>query len=204
MIKLLDIINEIKYEDLKTIQTWDDVKNIFSKYGHDLKYLSEYEDEDTNSLLGSGGTGKVFKIGNSNKAIKISQQYKDYRACVKLVGKNPKNLINVYDAKELENEKSYVALIIMEYCTPLPNNVKNTIYDNEVEIKNFLSGKTNNLELNNKYLEQQFENIKKELIEYKISQNVWGDEIYDFDVRWENFLINSLGNVCFVDIVDPN
>lgn len=200
MIKLIPILNEIIYDDLEKITTWDDLKKVFQKYKHDLKYLSEYEGEEANNLLGSGGTGKVFRIGNTNKAIKISQHYKDYQACIKLVGKNPKNLIKIYEAKEIENKKSYVALIVMEYCSPLPNDIADFIDDNQYELNSYFSGSNEkNLFKKFKHLEPQFNNIKKELNKFNITE----EDEYELDVRSDNFLINSIGNICFVDIIDP-
>lgn len=211
MTKLIDILNEIKYEDLKTINTWEDLKKIFKKYKYDLKYLSEYEGQDINNLLGSGGTGKVFRIGNTNRAIKISQHYKDGRACEKLLGKNPKNLIKIYDVKKLEHGKNYVIIIIMELCFPLPSRVKKFInlekkikggdeIDNTIELGNYLTYEDNKVIWEGfEDLKPQFDNIRKELKKYNITEGGY----YELDVRPSNFLINSEGNITFVDIVFP-
>lgn len=212
-----ELIKEIIYDDLIKIKSWNDLTTTFIKYKYNLNYLKKYEGEDENNLLGSGGTGKVFRIGNTNRAIKISQHYEDARSCKKLLNKTPNHLINIYEISKpiINNKKQHVELIVMEYCSPLPDDLYNFLkklfskYPLNLKLNDYLTGEEDELNflkkldknITEKYnLEKQFKEMKIELYNYGFTNR---NDLPGLDDSVTNFLINSKGNLTFVDIVSP-
>jgi hypothetical protein len=124
---------------LMTFEKWD---TIFEKW--DRSFVNTIADEygfDTKKLkyLGSGAFGSAYRIGK--KVLKITSDHDEYMNANKLRRKSPtKYLINYYDARQIDQDGWYFALI-MDYVKPIPEyeipifNSANRKYENQFDKK---------------------------------------------------------------------
>jgi hypothetical protein len=124
--EILNILNEFTQSEFDKAETWDDFIKLFNQYKRDLTPITKYDEE--HSFLGSGANGKVFKIGNSNKVIKITKNIYDVYTAEDLLGTNYKHLPKIYNIIHFEEESEqseYVGVIVLEYLNELPKDLFN-------------------------------------------------------------------------------
>jgi hypothetical protein len=134
MIYLKEIIKEILIQeftqtDFNKAKTWDEIVNLFSQYKRDLTPFTKYKEE--HSFLGSGKNGKVFKIENSDKVIKITKNIYDIYIADDLLGTSYKHLPKIYNVVGYEEgvknpyskRSKYAGVIVMEYLNELPKDL---------------------------------------------------------------------------------
>jgi hypothetical protein len=124
--EIINTLNEFNRSEFDDAKTWNDFVKLFNQYKRDLTPITKYDEE--HSFLGSGANGKVFKIGNSNKVIKITKNIYDVYTAEDLLGTNYKHLPKIYNTihfEENSNQSEYVGVIVLEYLNELPKDLFN-------------------------------------------------------------------------------
>jgi hypothetical protein len=129
--EITNILNEFTLSDFNKAKTWNDFIKLFDQYKRDLTPITKYDEE--HSFLGSGANGKVFRIGNSDKVIKITKNVYDVYIADDLLGTNFKHLPKIYNTihytkgvrKEWSKRSKYAGVIVLEYLTELPKDLFN-------------------------------------------------------------------------------
>jgi hypothetical protein len=124
--EIIKALNEFTQSEFDEAETWGDFIKLFNQYKRDLTPITKYDEE--HSFLGSGANGKVFRIGNSNKVIKITKNIYDVYTAEDLLGTDYKHLPKIYNIIHFEQEheqNEYVGVIILEYLNELPKDLFN-------------------------------------------------------------------------------
>jgi hypothetical protein len=129
--EITKILNEFSSSDFNKAKTWNDFVKLFDQYKRDLTPITKYDEE--HSFLGSGANGKVFRIGNSDKVIKITKNVYDVYLAEELLETNYKHLPKIYNTihytkgvrKEWSKRSKYAGAIVLEYLTELPKDLFN-------------------------------------------------------------------------------
>ena len=147
------MLKEFTQTDFNKAKTWEEIVNLFSQYKRDLTPFTKYQEE--HSFLGSGKNGKVFKIGNSDKVIKITKNIYDIYVAEDLLGSSYKHLPKIYNVVGYEEgvrnpyskKSKYAGVIVMEYLNELPKDLFNLFLmlfphynKKEFYLNNFIEG----------------------------------------------------------------
>jgi hypothetical protein len=147
------MLKEFTQTDFNKAKTWEEIVNLFSQYKRDLTPFTKYQEE--HSFLGSGKNGKVFRIGNSDKVIKITKNIYDIYVAEDLLGSSYKHLPKIYNVVGYEEgvknpyskKSKYAGVIVMEYLNELPKDLFNLFLmlfphynKKEFYLNNFIEG----------------------------------------------------------------
>jgi len=147
------MLKEFTQTDFNKAKTWGEIVNLFSQYKRDLTPFTKYQEE--HSFLGSGKNGKVFRIGNSDKVIKITKNIYDIYVAEDLLGSFYKHLPKIYNVVGYEEgvknpyskKSKYAGVIVMEYLNELPKDLFNLFLmlfphynKKEFYLNNFIEG----------------------------------------------------------------
>jgi hypothetical protein len=146
--EIVNTLNEFNQSEFDAANTWGDFIKLFNQYKRDLTPVTKYDEE--HSFLGSGKNGKVFRIGNSDKVIKITKSIYDVYTAEDLLGTNYKHLPKIYNIihfEEKPEQNEYVGVIVLEYLNELPKDLFNLflmLFPNynkkDIYLDNFLEG----------------------------------------------------------------
>lgn len=108
----------MKFSEFSNIRTFEDIKAFFEHNKKVLNFLDQYEGQE--NFLGSGTSGKVWQVGNTEYCLKVTNDPDEIKISKRLSGGKTDGFLKIFMTVEIENYQ----LKIQELCHPYPYKSK--------------------------------------------------------------------------------